>query len=98
MPQLFVVIRTRGPAWQESQPLESQADWAPHASFMNGLANDGFVILGGPLEGTSDVLLVVRAATPDEVRSRLAEDPWAEKDLLRITRVAPWTLRLGSLA
>lgn len=27
-----------------------------------------------------------------------AEDPWARKDLLRITQVAPWTLRLGSLA
>jgi uncharacterized protein YciI len=97
MPRPFVVIRTRGPAWQDSRPLESQADWAPHASFMNSLAKEGFVVLGGPLEGTSDVLLVVRATTPDEVRSRLAEDPWAIKDLLRITRVAPWTLRLGSL-
>jgi hypothetical protein len=65
---------------------------------MNGLAKEGFVVLGGPLEGTADVLLVVRAATPDEARSRLAEDPWTRKDLLRITRVAPWTLRLGSLA
>ena len=64
---------------------------------MNSLAKEGFVVLGGPLEGASDVLLVVRATTPDEVRSRLAEDPWAIKDLLRITRVAPWTLRLGSL-
>jgi hypothetical protein len=97
MQQLFVVIRTRGPAWQESRPLESQADWAPHATFMNSLAKEGFVILGGPLEGTSDVLLIVRATTPDEVCSRLEEDPWAGKDLLRITRVAPWTLRLGTL-
>jgi YCII-related domain len=97
MHQLFAVIRTRGPAWQDSRPLESQVDWGSHASFMNSLAQEGFVILGGPLEGTSDVLLVVRAQTPDEVRSRLAEDPWAGKDLLRITRVAPWTLRLGSL-
>ncbi len=98
MAQLFVVIRTRGPAWQASRPMEGQADWAPHASFMNALAKEGFVILGGPLESTSDVLLVIRAKTPDEVRSRLAEDPWARKDLLRITQVAPWTLRLGSLA
>jgi uncharacterized protein YciI len=97
MPQLFAVIRTRGPAWQESRPLEGQADWASHAAFMNSLAKDGVVVLGGPLEGTSDVLLVVRAETPDEVRSRLADDPWAVQDLLRITRVAPWTLRLGSL-
>ena len=73
-----------------------QADWAL-CCVHNALANEGFVILGGPLEGTSDVLLVVRATTPDEVRSRLAEDPWAAKDLLRVTRVARWTLRLGSL-
>ena len=97
MQRPFVVIRTRGPAWQDSRPLESQADWAPHASFMNSLAKEGFVVLGGPLDGTSDVLLVVRATTPDEVRSRLAEDPWAGNGLLRITRVAPWTLRLGTL-
>jgi len=98
MRQLYMVIRTRGPAWQDSRSLEGQADWAAHASFMNALAKDGFIVLGGPLEGTSDVLLVVRAATPDEIRTRLAEDPWAGGDLLRISRVAPWTLRLGSLA
>jgi uncharacterized protein YciI len=97
MRQLFAVIRTRGPAWQESQPLESQADWGLHASFMNALAREGFVVLGGPLEGTSDVLLVVKATSPEEARSRLAEDPWAGNGLLSITRVAPWTLRLGSL-
>jgi len=98
MPQLLAVIRTRGPAWQESRPLEGQADWSGHASFMNSLAKEGFVILGGPLEGTSDTLLVATAKTPDEVRSRLAEDPWEGTGLLRTVRVAPWTLRLGSLA
>jgi hypothetical protein len=97
MLQLFAVLRTRGPAWETSRPLEGQADWAGHASFMNALATEGVVLLGGPLEGTSDVLLIMRAGTPDEVRSRLAEDPWARTDLLRISRVAPWTLRLGSL-
>ena len=78
--------------------MEGQADWAAHASFMNALAKEGFVILGGPLEGSADVLLIIRAKTLDEVRSRLAEDPWTRNELLHITRVAPWTLRLGSLA
>ncbi|HEY2995515.1 MAG TPA: hypothetical protein VGM22_22095 [Methylomirabilota bacterium] len=64
---------------------------------MNALAKQGFVVLGGPLEGTADTLLIVRATTPDEVRSRLAADPWAGSNQLRVTRVAPWTLRLGSL-
>jgi len=91
------VIRTRGPAWQPSQPLEGQPDWGGHATFMNALAKEGFVLLGGPLEGTSDVLLIVRAASPDGVRARLEADPWTANDLLRITRITPWTLRLGSL-
>lgn len=64
---------------------------------MNALAKEGFVILGGPLEGAADVLLIIRATTADEVRSRLAEDPWEGDDLLTITQVTPWTLRLGSL-
>jgi uncharacterized protein YciI len=97
MPQLFVVVRTRGPAWQESRPLESQSDWASHAVFMNSLVKDGVVILGGPLEGTADVLIVMRAETTDDVRSRLGDDPWELQHLLRTTRIAPWTLRLGSL-
>jgi len=93
---VFAVIRTRGPAWQDGRRLEDQVDWPTHASFMNALAKEGFVILGGPLEGTPDVLLIVRADNADEVRTRLAEDPWADQ-LLRVTRVTPWTLRLGSL-
>ena len=97
MPQHFMVIRTRGPGWKDSRPLEGQDDWAGHASFMNALAKEGFVILGGPLEGASDVLLIVRATSADEIRSRLAEDPWTIRDLLRVTRISPWTLRLGSL-
>jgi uncharacterized protein YciI len=95
---LFAVIRTRGPAWQDAQPLEGQTDWDGHAVFMNALAREGFVALGGPLEGTPDVLLIARAASADEIRARLAKDPWSVRDLLRISRIAPWTLRLGSLA
>ena len=95
--KLFAVIRTRGEAWQPSAPLEGQLDWDAHASFMNGLQKERFVLLGGPLEETPDVLLIVRANTADEVVNRLAGDPWTGQDLLRINRIMPWTLRLGSL-
>ena len=94
---LFAVIRTRGPAWQNSKPLEGQTDWTSHASFMNGLAADGVVILGGPFEGTRDVLLVMKAESVEEIRARLADDPWSTNGLLRISQISPWTLRLGTL-
>jgi uncharacterized protein YciI len=94
---LFAVIRARGPAWDHSRPLEGQPEWPAHATFMNGLKAEGFVVLGGPLEGTSEVLLIVRAENEAAVRSKLAADPWSANDLLRVARTAPWTLRLGSL-
>jgi uncharacterized protein YciI len=94
---LFAVFRMRGPAWQDARPLEGQPDWAGHASFMNALASEGFVRLGGPLEGSADVLLIVSAASADEARARLAKDPWEGNGLLRTVRIVPWNLRLGSL-
>jgi len=97
MKPLFAVIRSRGPAWDHSRPMEGQQEWQAHAAFMDGLEAEGFVVLGGPLEGTSEVLLIVRAGNDAEVRSRLAADPWSRSDLLRVARAVPWTLRLGAL-
>ena len=97
MKRLFAVIRVRGPAWDRSRPIEGQEDWPSHAAFMNALQADGFVLLGGPLEGTPNLLLIVRAEDAEEITSRLSEDCWTRKGLLRIAEVAPWTLRLGSL-
>ena len=97
MKRLFAVIRSRGPGWDPSRPLEGQRDWQGHAVFMNGLEVEGFVVLGGPLEGTPEVLLIIRAQDEAEIRARLAADPWSASGLLRIDRAVPWTLRLGSL-
>lgn len=94
---MFVVIRTRGPRRNHGQPLEGQEKWRVHADFMNGLVADGFVLLGGPLEGTQDVLLIVRAADEAEIAERLAADCWSIDGLLRTVTVNPWQLRLGSL-
>ena len=96
--RLFAVIRMRGGGWQQWVPLEQQRGWKAHAEFMDGLHEEGFVALGGPLEGTPDVLLIVRANDEDEIVERLAADPWSEADMLRIGRIAPWTVRLGELS
>jgi uncharacterized protein YciI len=97
MPRLFAVTRSRGPAWKAERPLEEQDDWPAHAVFMNALHREGFVVLGGPLEGTPDVLLIARARDADEIRARLADDSWTRNGLLRLERIVPWALRLGAL-
>ena len=95
--KIFAVIRTRGGGWQPSLPLEQQPGWKTHAAFMDTLVSHGFVLLGGPLEGTPDVLLIARAASPEEITTRLKDDPWTAGNLLRTAQITPWILRLGKL-
>jgi hypothetical protein len=97
MPRLFAVRRSRGPAWNHLLPMEQQIDWDAHAAFMNALHAEGFVLLGGPLEGTSDILLITRSNDANEIHTRRSGDSWTSKDLLRIKEIVPWTLRLGCL-
>ena len=92
MPRIFAVIRSRGPLWDSARLMEQQKDWLEHADFMNGLHADAFVLFGGPLEGTSEVLLIVRAENAEEIAARLSGDCWSENNLLRVSRILPWRL------
>ena len=99
MPTYLIVRRARGPAWNPAVPMRSQAQWAEHAAFMNGLAAEGFIVLGGPL-GTGEllageeVLLIINAIREEAVRARFDADPWTKSGQLIITRVEPWTVLL----
>jgi hypothetical protein len=93
--RFFAIIRSRGVGWDKARTLEEQDGWSVHADFMNALAKEGFIVLGGPLEDTPNVLLIARARNEAEIRARLAEDIWTAKDILTISRVAPWSLKLG---
>jgi uncharacterized protein YciI len=74
--------------------MREQALWNEHAAFMNALAADGFVVLGGPLGAGEEVLLIINAASEATARARLDADPWTSAGLLEIARVEPWTILL----
>jgi uncharacterized protein len=90
----FAVTLVHGPGWDDARPIRSQDDWDAHAAFMDGLVNSGFIILGGPLGAGDRTLHAVQAAGEDEIKARLAEDPWAVAGLLRIGTIEPWALWL----
>jgi uncharacterized protein YciI len=88
-----VVLRRSGPRWDPSRPLEEQSGWPEHAAFMDGLVDEGFVVLGGPLADEHRVVHAVEAESEDAIRATLARDPWSETHL-RIDAIEPWTIRL----
>ena len=98
MERVFAVVRSRGVAWDDSKPLEDQAAWTAHAEFMDALFEERFAALVGPLEGTRDALLILRASSASEIVERLAADPWTTNGLLVTKQISPWQLRLGTLA
>jgi uncharacterized protein YciI len=95
----YLVEEAKGPAWDHSRRRREQAGWDEHAAFMDRLAADGFVVLGGPIgdgEG-ENVLLVIDADDEATIRARLAEDPWLD-DVLRIESIRPWSVWLRASA
>ncbi len=93
MAMFLIVLHRSGPEWDPAKPLDEQSDWPAHAVFMDGLVDDGFIILGGPLADEHRVVHVVEAESEEAIRARLARDPWSESHL-RIEAIDLWTIRL----
>ncbi len=91
----LVVILRAGPEWDPSLPLEEQSGWDEHASFMDGLVDSGFIVLGGPLADEQRVAHAVEADSEEAIRATLARDPWSGTHLL-IDTIDPWTIRLDA--
>jgi uncharacterized protein YciI len=91
---IYAVLRRPGPAFDPARPIDEQQAWPAHAAFMTGLAAEGLVLMAGPLVGEG-ALLIVRAESEGEVAARLAQDPWAELDLLGVDRILRWDVRIG---
>ena len=89
----LVTLHRSGPQWDASKPLEEQSGWPEHATFMDGLVDEGFLVLGGPLADEHRVMHAVEAESEEAVRATLARDPWSGTHL-RVAAVEPWTIRL----
>jgi uncharacterized protein YciI len=92
----FAIFTAHGPSWDNSRSIREQRAWEEHAAFMDALVDDGFVIMGGPLADGQRTLLIIEARDEEEVKGRLAEDPWASLDLLRVGLIEAWTVWLDA--
>jgi uncharacterized protein YciI len=90
----FAVRLERGGPWDWSRDLREQDGWDEHASFMESLVADGFIVLGGPLAGEREILHAIDAPSEQTVRELLAQDNWHRNGMLTITSIEPWTILL----
>jgi uncharacterized protein YciI len=90
----FAVRLERGGPWDWSRDLREQQGWEEHARFMDALVDEGFIVLGGPVESGRGVLHAVMAESEEAVRQRLAQDNWAQSGMLTVASVEAWTILL----
>jgi uncharacterized protein len=92
---LFAVRLERGGPWDWSRSLREQDGWDEHARYMDGLVEEGYVVLGGPLGEGRDVLLAISAPSAESIRERLtAEDNWHRNGMLTVKSIEAWTILL----
>jgi len=94
--EYFLVRNAKGPAWDHTRPRREQSGWDEHATFMDGLTDDGVVVLGGPVgEGDGeDAVLVVALSSVAAVHERFAADPWTRDGHLTTRSVERWNVLL----
>ena len=96
---LFVVINEQGPGWDQKHAMREQKGWTDHARFMDTLEAEHFVILGGPLKYSKHrAMLIINAEGEQELRRRLAEDPWMRSGILETIEIYPLDILLGKLS
>lgn len=88
-----VVLHRSGCDYDRAKPLEEQSGWNEHAAYMDGLVEDGSILLGGPLFDEHRVVHAVEAASEDDVKAMFARDPWSRTHLV-VAAIEPWTIRL----
>ena len=94
----YVVRVERGGPWDWSHDMREQAGWDEHASYMDGIADEGFLLMAGPLEGDRETLWIVEADSEEAIRRRMTEDPWASNGMLRPVRVERWEVVIDTLS
>jgi uncharacterized protein YciI len=90
--QTFMVTSTAGPYRDLTRDTREQPFWDEHAAFIDGLVDDGFILLGGPLVDEGGAVLVVKAESEQEARTKLEIDPWYRNGILRLESVRRWQI------
>ena len=96
MKKAFVGVVQRTEAWDHSREAHEQDGFAGHVAFMAALEAEGMIHMAGLLTETSDILFVFVADSEEEVRARLALDPWQQDGHARLVRLEEAMFRIGA--
>lgn len=98
MKKTFVALVERTALWDQSKEAHEQKGFVDHAAYMGSLEKEGFIAMAGLLAESEDVLFVFLANSEEQVRERLAQDPWQQSGQAKLTRLEEAHFRIGAPA
>ena len=96
MKKTFAAIVERTEKWDQSKQAHEQSGFEHHAAFVAKLEEDGFIAMAGLMLESSDVLFVFFADSEQQIRDRLAQDPWQQDGHARLVRLEEIQFRIGA--
>jgi uncharacterized protein YciI len=87
MKRTFAAIVERTSRWDRAKPPQEQDGFGAHASYMGALEAEGFILLAGLMQDSTDVLFILHADSREEVDKRLGQDPWRQDGHTRLVRL-----------
>jgi uncharacterized protein YciI len=93
----WVIRVERGGPWDWSKDMREQEGWDDHAAYMDRIFDEGWLLLAGPLDGDKHTLWVVEAESEQEIRARMAEDPWSANGMLTPVTIEKWNIVMDRL-
>ena len=88
----FLTFSSAGPNRDFSKDTRRQPFWDEHATFIDQLVADGFILMGGPLVDEGCSLLIVNAENESEVREKMKNDPWFMHGILKLESIKRWQI------
>ena len=92
MKNTFLTFSSAGPNRDFSKDTRRQPFWDEHATFIDQLVADGFILMGGPLVDEGGSLLIVNAENESEVHEKMKNDPWFMHGILKLESVKRWQI------
>jgi len=98
MTTVQLVLLFRGPNQKPMGEREIQLHQEAHLDYLDGLLEQGRVVIEGPLDGGDDLrsIVVLNVPTTTEAERLMREDPWVRIGRLR-AEVHPWSIPDGVL-
>ncbi len=87
----FIVLSSAGAHRDLSKGSREQAYWDEHEVFIDGLVDEGFIMMGGPFSD-GGALLIVWSESEAAVRAKMSEDPWYDQEILTLVAVKQWDI------